>query len=94
MQFNTAPSGTLFANVSIKTKPYSSEPVSVRIVADVHANATANKSLYYVELPLQNITMLCIQSQIAKLQANANAQAVSVKIQPKLCKKLQKTVDQ
>jgi hypothetical protein len=53
MQYNTAPANTLFAKVSVKTKPYSTDPVSIRIVADVYANASSNKALYYTELPLQ-----------------------------------------
>jgi len=88
MQFNTAPANTLFAKVTVKTKPYSSDPVSIRIIADVFANVTSNKALYYTELPLQNTSLMCIESAISDLQAIANAANVSVKMQPKVLKVL------
>jgi hypothetical protein len=86
MLYNTAPANTLFAKVSVKTKPYSTDPVSIRIVADVYASASSNKALYYTELPLQNTTLLCIESAISDLQARANAASVSIKMQPKVLK--------
>ena len=88
MLYNTAPANTLFAKVSVKTKPYSTEPVSIRIVADVYAGANSNKALYYTELPLQSTSLMCIESAISDMQSQANAQSVSVKIQPKVLKVL------
>lgn len=88
MQFNTAPANILFAKVSVKTKPYSAEPVSIRIVADIFENVTVNKALYYTELPLENTTLVCIEDAVAVLQARANAADISVKIHPKVLKVL------
>ena len=88
MQFNTAPANTLFAKVSVKTKPYSADPVSIRIVADLYANATANKALYYAELPLQITTTESLQAALVALQVRANAANLQVKIQPKVSKVL------
>lgn len=73
MLFNTQSANTLFAKVSVKTKPYSNEPVSIRIVADIYENANANKALYYTELPLQTVTKETIENAVAVFQSRANA---------------------
>ena len=73
MLYNTAPANTLFAKVSVKTKPYSNEPVSIRIVADTYESAPVNKALFYTELPLQTVTLEAIQNAVAVFQSRANA---------------------
>jgi hypothetical protein len=84
MQFNTAPANTLFAKVTVKTKPYSNEPVSIRVVADTYESFTANKAQFIAELPLQNTTMFCIESTVAKFQTTANALTVVINVKPKV----------
>jgi hypothetical protein len=86
MQFNTAPANTLFAKVTVKTKPYSNEPVSIRIVADTYESFTANKAQFFTELPLQTTTMFCIESAVSKMQTLANAVTASTDIKPKVRK--------
>lgn len=89
MRFNTAPANTLFVKVSVKLQPYSQNPVSVRVVADMFQNFTANKAQFYTELPLQNLTVQQLQDTIVTLQTRANAARVQVKVQPKVSKLLQ-----
>lgn len=86
MQFNTAPANTLFAKVTVKTKPYSNEPVSIRIVADTYESFTANKAQFFTELPLQTTTLFCIESAVAEFQSRANALNVRTDIKPKVFK--------
>lgn len=86
MQFNTAPANTLFAKVTVKTKPYSNEPVSIRIVADTYESFTANKAQFFTELPLQTTTLFCIESTVSEFQILANALNVRTDIKPKVFK--------
>jgi hypothetical protein len=86
MRYNSAPANTLFAKVSVKQHPYSQQPISILITAAMHPNFTANKALYFTELPLQTTTVACIQHAINRLQSQANAAGTQVKIQPKVLK--------
>jgi hypothetical protein len=86
MQHTSAPSCTLFAKVTVKQHPYSQQPISILITAAMYPNFTASKALYFTELPLQVTTIACIQNAIARLQKQANAADVSVKVQPKVSK--------
>lgn len=88
MQFNTAPANRLFAKVTVKTKPYSNEPVSIRIVADTYESFTANKAQFFTELPLETTTLFCIESAVSEFQTRANAASVSTDIKPKVLKLL------
>jgi hypothetical protein len=90
MQFNTKASNCLFANVSIKTTPYSNSPVAIRISAHNFDKCPANKALYYSELPFHNTTTLAvIEAKIEQFRVQNNSKTVGIKIQPKVLKFLQ-----
>jgi hypothetical protein len=90
MQFNTKASNCLFANVSIKTTPYSNAPVAIRISAHNFDKCPANKALYYSELPFHNTTTLAvIEAKIEQFRAQNNSKSVGIKMQPKVLKFLQ-----
>lgn len=86
MQHTNAPSCTLFAKVTVKQHPYSQQPISILVTAAMFPTFTASTALYFTELPLQVTTMQDIQHALARLQTQANAASVSVKVQPKVSK--------
>jgi len=88
MRFSAPPSNCLFANVSVKTKPYSSDPVSIRVSAHNYP-CPANKALFYAELPLQSISLDTINAKIQQFMLQNNNNSVVVKMQPKVLKIVQ-----
>ena len=90
MQFNTKATNRLFANVSIKTTPYSNSPVAIRVSAHNFDKCPANKALYYTELPFHSTTTLAlIQAKIEEFRVQNNSQFLDIKMQPKVLKFLQ-----
>lgn len=90
MHFTTKASNRLFANVSIKTTPYSNAPVAIRISAHNFESCPVNKALYYSELPCHpSTTLALVQAKIEQFRVQNNSQSVAVKIQPKVLKFLQ-----
>ena len=89
MHFTTKATNCLFANVSIKTTPYSNAPVAIRITAHNFEGCPANRALYYSELPLQSITLAKIQQKIEDFRVQNNSKSSVVKMQPKVLKFLQ-----
>jgi hypothetical protein len=73
MQFNSAPSNTLYINVVLKKHPLSKQPISILITAAMYKNFTASKALYFSELPLKNTTAAHVQAVYARFQKQANA---------------------
>jgi hypothetical protein len=85
MQFNTKATNRLFANVSVKTTPYSNSPVAIRVSAHNFDKCPANKALYYTELPYHSSTTLAtIQAKIEQFRVQNNSQFLDIKIQPKV----------
>mgnify|MGYP003352656949 CR=1 FL=1 len=78
------PANTLYAKVLVKKQPYSQDPVSLVICANMFQPFNKNKALYYTELPLQVTTLDQIYAKIAVFQNRANAASVSTQIQPKV----------
>ena len=89
MQFNTKASNCLFVNISIKTKPYSQQPVAIRVSAHNFESCPANKALYYTELPLEQTTALQLQAKIEQFRVQNNSKSVVVKMQQKVLQFLQ-----
>jgi hypothetical protein len=87
MQFNTPAHNALFVKVNIKTKPYSQEPVAIRVIAHTFEAFTVSNALCYSELPLHSSTTLAVvQAKIDEFQAHTNTAQVFVKMQPKVVK--------
>jgi hypothetical protein len=85
MLFNTPANNALFVKVSVKTKPYSNEPVSIRVVAHTFEKFTIANAICYSELPIHSSTTLdTVQAKIAEFQAVTNTAQVYVKFQPKV----------
>ena len=72
MQFNSAPSNTLYINVVLKKHPLSKQPISISITAAMYKNFTASKALYFSELPLKNTTAAHLQAVYARFVKQAN----------------------
>lgn len=86
MQHNFAPASVLFAKVVVKLQPYSQNPISIRVTAAMFPEFSANKALYFTELPLYVTTIQQVYAAVAKLQQNANAANSRVKIHSKVFK--------
>lgn len=89
MQYRTPSSNILFVKVSVKNKPYSTEPVSIRIAADNSQNFNTNRAIFYTELPLKNTTLQQVQAAIQRFMLQNNNSSVVVKMQPKVLQILQ-----
>jgi hypothetical protein len=87
MQFNTPANNSLFVKVNIKTKPYSQEPVAIRIIAHTYEDFTVANALCYSELPIHaSTTLALVQAKIDEFQQRTNTARVYVKMQPKVYK--------
>ena len=89
MHFTTKVANCLFANVSIKTTPYSNTPVAIRITAHNFEGCPANKAIYYSELPLYYTSLAKIQQKIEDFRVQNNSKSSVVKMQPKVLQFLQ-----
>lgn len=90
MLFNSVPSCTLYAKVSLKRTPYANTIVAIRIVADTYATFTSNKAQFLVDLSPENTTLEQLELVLANLKTKANAAEVVVKMQPAVSKYLVK----
>lgn len=86
MFYNTKPSNTLFARVSLKRQPYSGQPVSIQIAAAMQQEVKANSAMFLSELPLDTCTMPLIQSVIDSFQQQANAESVQLIVRTQVLK--------
>ena len=89
MQYTTKAANCLFANVSIKTTPYSNTPVAIRVTAHNFEGCPANKAIYYSELPLYYTSLAKIQQKIEDFRVQNNSKSSVVKMQPKVLQFLQ-----
>ena len=89
MHFTTKAANCLFANVSIKTTPYSNTPVAIRVTAHNFEGCPANKAIYYSELPLYYTSLAKIQQKIEDFRVQNNSKSSVVKMQPKVLQFLQ-----
>jgi hypothetical protein len=87
MLFNTPANNALFVKVNVKTKPYSAEPVSIRVFAHTFEQFTVANAICYSELPIHSSTTLAlVQAKIAEFQQTTNTAHVYAKFQPKVLK--------
>jgi hypothetical protein len=73
MQFNSAPSNTLYIQVVLKKHPLSKQPISISITAAMYSTLTPSKALYFSELPLNSTTLAQIHATFARFVKQANA---------------------
>jgi hypothetical protein len=90
MQFNTAPSSTLFVKVNFKRTPYKNEVTALRVVAHNFEGFMANNALFLVDLDPENATLQLVNAVVEELRVKANALSVSVKIPDAAYSKLAK----
>ena len=73
MQFNSAPSNTLYIQVVLKKHPLSKQPISISITSAMYKTFTASKALYFSDLSLKNTTAAHVHAVYARMQKQANA---------------------
>jgi|APGre2960657404_1045060.scaffolds.fasta_scaffold00078_12 hypothetical protein len=92
MQFNSAPSNTLYVKVNFKRQPYSNNITAIRVVAHIYSDFVSNKALFLIDMCPDNTNILQVEDVVKTLQKQANSLNVSVTIAKPVYKRLVENV--